>query len=81
LSVEKERNKILKRISRDIEDSVLKIISLLEDVEIIDDIDTQEMKMRLHKPIEIARNGITGIRRSIHAISDPRMRKGEEMDD
>lgn len=81
LSVEKERNKILKKINRDIEGSVIKIISLLKDIETIDDIDAQEIKMRLHKSIEIARNGITGIRRSIHAISDPRMREGEEMND
>lgn len=75
LSVEKERNKILQKISKDIEESILKIISLLNGIEAIDDIDAQNIKISLHKSIEISRNGIAGIRKSISAISEPISRK------
>jgi len=78
LSVERERNKILKKISRDIEESVLKIISLLNEIEAMDDKDARSVEISLHKSIAIARNGIAGIRKSISAISEPIMQEGEK---
>lgn len=81
LSLEKERNSILKKISKDVEESILQIISLLEDIEPIDDVNAQEIKIGIQESIKVARNGITGIRKSVLSISTSMVQKGGKMND
>lgn len=74
LSVEKERDKILGKVSNDVEKAVLQIIALLEELGPVDDSNVLES-------IKVARSGIAGIRKSISTISASLIQEGEKMND
>lgn len=81
LSVEKERNRILKKVSRDVEEAVLQIITLLEGIKPIDDSTARKTMHNVQESIKVARSGIAGIRKSVSTISASLMQEGEKMDD